>query len=99
MRGFQSRNRLFPGHGRKGVQEFVEAVIPREIVDEVPERHPRTSENGLRDMGTSKAILRPIAVEAYRGLQPAVGIRNALSDPSMTVRRFAQRAIDRIDVP
>jgi len=26
----------------------------------------------LRGMRTSKAILRPIAVEAYRGLQPEV---------------------------
>src|SRR5687768_14747499 len=46
MRGFQRGNRLLSRHGWKGVQEFVEAVIARQIVDEVSKGNPGADEDG-----------------------------------------------------
>jgi hypothetical protein len=42
--GLQRGDGLLPGHGRKRVQKLVEAVVPLEIIDEVPERNPRPDE-------------------------------------------------------
>ena len=55
MRGFQSGNRLFSRHRWKSVQELVEAVIARQIVDEVPEWHAGADENGRapQDLGVA----------------------------------------------
>jgi hypothetical protein len=43
---FQSSDDLLARDSRKCVEELVEAVIPFEIVDEVPEWHTRANEDG-----------------------------------------------------
>jgi len=46
MRRFERGNRLLSRHRWKRVQEFVEAVIAREIVDQVPGGNAGADENG-----------------------------------------------------
>jgi hypothetical protein len=85
MSGFQGSNRLLARHGWKRVQKFVEAVIAREIVDEVPEWHTRADEDGrtAQDLRVTvndrqaawhanplRRFYAAIGVETYRGLQP-----------------------------
>ena len=45
VRCFKRGNRLLSGHAWEGVQELIEAMVPFQIVDQVPERHARPNEN------------------------------------------------------
>ena len=42
---FESGNRLFSLHGREVVQEFVEAVPGRKIIEKILHRDPRSAED------------------------------------------------------
>src|SRR5208337_1728254 len=42
---FERGNHLIARHGRKGVQEFVQAVAAFQVIDEVPERDSRAHEH------------------------------------------------------
>src|SRR6266699_4847256 len=46
MGGFERRDSLIPRHGGKGVEEFVEAVAPFQVIDEVSKRDTRADEHG-----------------------------------------------------
>jgi hypothetical protein len=46
MSGLQGGNGLLAGNARKGVQEFVEAVISLEVVDEIAKWDARPDEHG-----------------------------------------------------
>lgn len=46
MGDFQRGNGLLARHRRKRVKELVEAVIPLEVIDQIPERHSCSDEHG-----------------------------------------------------
>ena len=46
MSCLQGGNRLFARNRRKGVKKLIEAMSAFEVVDEIPQRHARTLENG-----------------------------------------------------
>src|SRR5438034_1373695 len=45
MCGFQCRYGLLARDAREIVEELVETVIPFEVIDQVPQRHPRADED------------------------------------------------------
>ena len=51
----QRRDRLFASHCREVIQEFVEAVAPFEIIDEIAQRYQRAHEDGCasQDFGVA----------------------------------------------
>jgi len=61
MCGFESCDCLFSRDGGERIQKFVEAVVPREIVDEIAEGHagPDKDRRAPKDVG--------VAVYVYPG--------------------------------
>ena len=49
---FENSDRLFPVHGGEVVEELVEAIAGRQIVEKVLHRHPRPDE----DRGTTENL-------------------------------------------
>lgn len=75
VRRFKRGDGLFAFDGRKRVEEFLKAVAPLQVVDEIPEGNARSDEH--RDAATDLRIAVNDVCDTERVERPAVILRQA----------------------